>query len=242
MENNNEQIKKTDGVSDAKVGSKKIPTAELVRQLEEKSISPGALDKRTKRECLLHCVIIRGYKSRDIAVVFGVNIRSAQRYIDKIRHENTLWVDEFFQRRIVNEYYRNWQSRYQRLLHLSYSDKLSDAEMIKAISRLEQFEINKIAVLERLGCVSREYGIAKRDEAIRDSQIDNLIIEINDVQQTIDDNAKSIEGMDKSSKEYSEAFLKMCKYERELKEYLRYVNKSLLEIREKGARKEDKNN
>jgi len=242
MKDVNKQAKKVDSVIDDKVVSPKISIAELVRRLEEKSISSGALDRRTKKECLVHCVVIRGYKSRDIKEVFGVEIRDAQRYIRAIRHENSLRVDKYFQKKVVDDYYHNWQSRYQRLLRLSYSDKLSDAEMVKTIFRLEQLEINKIAVLERLGYVSREYGIAKRDEAIKDSSIDNLIIEINDTKKTIDENAKSIESIDKSDKEYSKAFLKMCKKERELMEYFIYVNNCYLEIKENETLKQDKNN
>ena len=134
-----------------------VQISELVRQLEEQSSDPKILDKSTLRECAVF-LKNKGYSSTEIGHVLKVNERTIQRYMKEYRKKTRLGLGENFHQDFVGEIVNNMRLRCQRLWKLAYSGKLSAYEEARVICMIHQIEMNKVAVLERLGYLQESQG------------------------------------------------------------------------------------
>ena len=102
-------------------------------------------------------------------------------------------VDEHFQGTIARDFYYGFRLQYKRILRLSYSDDLSDAEKIKAIALLHQLDVNKIAALERLGYISRGHGMAEKQEIINLTRKADIMSEMSYTKKALEETSKALE-------------------------------------------------
>ncbi|MFA5156995.1 MAG: helix-turn-helix domain-containing protein [Candidatus Omnitrophota bacterium] len=148
---------KRDDVIQAQVVARKVSISELAKQVENREVDPKSLGKKELRYLVLYFKT-RGYPSDEIAEILRCNIRTVQRYIQNAREENLLNINTDFQTNVAEGFYSNFKSQSQRLLRLSYSEKLSDAERAKIICVLHQMWISAITTLRQLGYLSQDRG------------------------------------------------------------------------------------
>jgi len=138
--------------------NEELSIPELAHQIENHKIDPKIFDKVVLRKCAIFFKR-RRYLNEDIAEILGVCGRTVDRYLQKIKAENSLNLGINFQQELLGETLNNLKLRYQRLLRLSYSDNLSDYEKARTILLCHQVEMNGIAFLIQLGYLSREKGL-----------------------------------------------------------------------------------
>lgn len=150
----------------AKVYPDKKSIFDLVKDLEKKAVKPSSLSREALRKCA-DVYKGRGYSNTQIAEILEVDEKTVQRYIKQQREENSLTIGKNFQKNIVGEIIRNWKTQYQRLLKLSYSDDLTPNEIMKAIYLAHQVEKDGVALLERLGYLTKEVFAPEYQEESR---------------------------------------------------------------------------
>ncbi|MFA5039629.1 MAG: hypothetical protein WC732_08130 [Candidatus Omnitrophota bacterium] len=164
-----------------KNNSRELSISELVQQLENKILEPGSLDKTVLQKCAV-LFKNRGYSNEDISEILKVSSRTIDRYIENVRSETSLMVGINFQKELLGEILNHLKLRYQRLLRLSYSDKLSDFEKARTVCLCHQIEMDGVALLSRLGYLSREQGLgsinhAEEEAEESDKQLQEMIRE-----------------------------------------------------------------
>lgn len=134
-----------------------------------------------------------------------------------MKERKPLKLDQSFQRRVARDFYYNGKSRYQRLLRLSYSDELKDIERAKVIYLLHKLDVDNIIVLDRLGYISQSYGIAEKEQIIKDLEMLDIVKAKIDLEQeiiatnaVIKENTKAYKDFQGTVEERSDALLAMC--------------------------------
>jgi len=155
--------KKEKAIEAVKIEPDKMSIFELVKQLEKGIVKPGSINKEILKKCA-DVYKGRGYSNSQIAEILEVDQKTVQRYIKQQREENNLVITEGFQKKIIGQVVKNWQTQYQRLLKLSYSDNLTPNEIMKAIYLAHQVEKDGVELLERLGYLRKEKISEEKNE------------------------------------------------------------------------------
>ncbi len=133
----------------------KISIAQVTAKLEAGEINPATLDKKTITQCIVY-FISRGYSAEEIGPILNVSSRTIYRRMKKARSENSIKFGIEFQKDFVQDFMNSTNAQYRRMLRLSYSDDLTDYEKAKMIFILNKLELDRMALLEKLGYLSRE--------------------------------------------------------------------------------------
>lgn len=210
---------KKNDVIQTEVGTKKISIGELVKKLENGEVNPRTLDKKILQQCTIYFKT-RGYSSEEIAEILGVNERTVQRYLSRVREGNLIIPNVGFQIRCASTFINNWQSQYQRLLKLSYSNELTDNEKVRVIYLLHQLDINKIAALDRLGYLTKAQGMEDAKKTVKlQHAIENRALS-NRIKTTSASNSELIEKFNGSDEERLGLILKVYNEETALLDQL----------------------
>lgn len=141
---------------------KMISIVEIIKGLEDKTLNPKEFNKDVLREWA-HAMKMRGYDNFEIGQLLQVTPRTVQRFISKARENHSLIASDDYQKHFMNQTVGNFMAQYDRLIRLSYSDKISDSERIRAIFAACQVQRDMVVILERLGYLNERHTI----EAVR---------------------------------------------------------------------------
>jgi hypothetical protein len=146
-----------------KVDVKKMSVQDIVKALEDKSISPEKVDKNILKQCV---VVMKnwGYRNSEIGSILNVSERSIQRYVNDVRVSNSLATTIDFQKHFMAEAINNFRTQYYRLIRISHTEDITTFEKTKAIFAACQVLKDVIVILERLGYVSIENTLKIREE------------------------------------------------------------------------------
>ena len=178
-----------------KLDVKKMSVQDVVKALEDKSISLAEVDKNILKECV---VVMKswGYRNAEISSLLKISDRSVQRYISDIRESNSLTASSDFQAQFMAEAISNLRAQYYRLIRLSHLEDATTLEKTKTIFAACQVLRDQIVILERLGYVSIENTLkvkAEREECM--TKLNTLIREsVPDHDMLTDDQKKVMEG------------------------------------------------
>lgn len=138
-----------------KLDVKKMSVQDIVKALEDKSISLEEVDKNILKECV---VVMKnwGYRNSEIGNLLKVSDRSVQRYVSDVRESNSLATTADFQKRFMAEAISNFRTQYYRLIRISHSEGVTTFEKTRAIFAACQVLKDVIVIMERLGYVSIE--------------------------------------------------------------------------------------
>jgi len=131
-----------------------MTVAEWAKKVEDRVIDPKTLNKKERRQLAVYYKS-RGYSVDEIRECLKVSPRTALRYIEKARAENSVNIGRDCQKVILGDFVNGLRSRCQRLLKTSYSDELSPFDKAKVLCMLHQMEKDGIEILEKLGYLSR---------------------------------------------------------------------------------------
>lgn len=133
----------------------KMSPLDIVALLIAKKISPLQLNKGDILEC---AGILRGkgYNVLKIAKIFGVDKRTAFRYMEQFRKMNAIIATADFQSKCMGEIATNLDEQYDRLIESSYDTNLSASERIKTIIAACQVMKYKTELFERLGYLNSQ--------------------------------------------------------------------------------------
>ena len=170
MENNEERKQENSMLEDQQM--KELPKTSIeenAKKLEEGIINPKSLDKKTLAEYAIFYKS-RRYPEERIARILCVTKRTVERYIKKIKMENSLQLGENFQKNLLNEVMYYWQESLRRLTHLSYKQGLRPYEECKMIHMCHEVMMDGIALLERLSYLDKQQSMlditSKNDHAM----------------------------------------------------------------------------
>jgi predicted transcriptional regulator len=175
----------------------KLTVADAVRELENGTLSPKQFKKSVLGEYAIF-MKSRGYTNLEIGEILQITSRTVQRYVQKIRENNQAICSSVFQKQFLNEVVGNFWAQYYRLVKLSYSDRVKEADKIKAISEANQVLYDMAALLIKVGYLNSQNAIADFKKGLLSSRIDLLTPEEKK------EYAKAIPGIDE------ECFKKKC--------------------------------
>lgn len=170
MENTTERKGEHDSEIPEKVESKKISIEELAIQLEIGSVRPNGIDKKTKRDCIKYYKIKRDYTCRTIAEILNLRVRTVQRYTKRMREENTMNLDLYWQKNIIGEFLNKCKTENQRLKRLLYIEKLSPNDVMRITKAQHKIEMDCINVLEKTGYLSKAISTVDVNTSIVEDQ------------------------------------------------------------------------
>ena len=115
-----------------KLDVKKMSVQDIVKALEDKSISLQEVDKNILKECV---VVMKnwGYRNSEIGSLLEISDRSVQRYVNDVRESNSLSATVDFQRQFMAEAISNFRTQYYRLIRMSHSEGVTTLEKTRAI-------------------------------------------------------------------------------------------------------------
>ena len=131
------------------------------------------------KEQLIECTGIlkeRGFSNLEIGRVLSVTKRTVCTYLESFRSQNSIVASLDFQKNILGEALNNFRSQYYRLIKLSHSEHVPEAERVRAIFAACQVQKNMIEMLEKFGYLS---------EKITDAEMQQLITETSSKNKTI---------------------------------------------------------
>ncbi len=196
-----------------KLDVKKMSVQDIVKALEDKSISLQEVDKNILKECV---VVMKnwGYRNSEIGNLLKVSDRSVQRYVSDVRESNSLATTADFQKHFMAEAISNFRTQYYRLIRISHSEGVTALEKTRAIFAACQVLRDVIVIMERLGYVSIENTLKLRvqeEEQIRlNDHLAKRVTEFSPDYKTltIDQQGEIIERLKKQNDHTDELFVK----------------------------------
>lgn len=127
-----------------------VSTLDRVEQLIEGTLKPEGLNRQNLIDCT-EALKQRGYTNIEISRLLKMSRRTVQRYLEKIRENNSLVPSDEFQETFVGEMLGNFREQYQRLVRMSYQRDISASKQMRAIGAACQVMKMQFDTLRDLG-------------------------------------------------------------------------------------------